>query len=61
MVRELKPERWGSLLFQEKYVNQKEKACDKKHNNNNNNNKPVFVPLFADHDLKVNIIELWER
>jgi hypothetical protein len=25
----LKPERWGSLLVQEKY--QEEKACDKRH------------------------------
>jgi len=37
----LKPERWGSLLVQEKY--QEEKACDKRHsvlyNNNNNNEK----------------------
>jgi len=45
MVRNLKPERWGSLLVQEKYAEQKEKACDKRQNNNNNNNKPVFVPL----------------
>jgi len=28
-VRSLKPERWGSLLVQEKY--QEEKACDKRH------------------------------
>ena len=28
-VRSLKPERWGSLLVQEKY--QEEKTCDKKH------------------------------
>jgi len=27
-VRNLKPERWGSLLIQEKY--QEEKACDKR-------------------------------
>jgi hypothetical protein len=33
----LKPERWGSLLVQEKY--QEEKSCDKINNNNNNNNK----------------------
>jgi len=50
MARNLKPERWGSLLVQEKYAEQKEKACDKRHNNNNNN-KPVFLPLCADHDL----------
>ena len=62
MVRNLKPERWCSLLVQEKYVNQKEKACVKRqNNNNNNNNKPVFVLLSADHDLKVKIIEFWER
>jgi hypothetical protein len=65
MVRNLNPEQWGSLLVQEKYVNQKEKVCDKKQNNNNNNNnnsnKPVFVPLSADHDFKVKIIEFWER
>jgi len=59
MVRNLNPERWGSPLVQEKYVNQKYKARDKKHNNNNNN--PVFIPLSADHDLKVRIIEFWER
>jgi hypothetical protein len=35
-VRNLKPERWGSPLVQEKY--QREKACDKINNNNNNNN-----------------------
>jgi len=29
-VWSLKPERWGSLLVQEKY--QGEKACDKRHN-----------------------------
>jgi hypothetical protein len=41
----LKPERWGSLLVQEKY--QEEKACDKRHpydNNNNNNNKEILQP-----------------
>jgi hypothetical protein len=32
----LKPERWGSLLVQETY--QEEKACDKRHTHNNNNN-----------------------
>jgi hypothetical protein len=32
----LKPERWGSLLVQETY--QEEKACDKRHTRNNNNN-----------------------
>jgi hypothetical protein len=32
----LKPGRWGSPLFQEKY--QEENACDNRHNNNNNNN-----------------------
>jgi hypothetical protein len=31
----LKPERWGSLLVQETY--QEEKACDKRHTHNNNN------------------------
>ena len=63
MVRNLNPERWGSLLVQEKYVNQKEKACDKKqnNNNNNNNNEPIFVPLSVDHYLTVKIIEFWER
>jgi hypothetical protein len=35
-VWSLKPERWGSLLVQENY--QEERACDKRHNNNNNNN-----------------------
>jgi hypothetical protein len=33
----LKPERWGSPLFQEKKY-QEEKACDKRQQNNNNNN-----------------------
>jgi hypothetical protein len=33
----LKPERWGSLLVQEKY--REEKACDKRqHNNTNDDN-----------------------
>jgi hypothetical protein len=35
-VWSLKPERWGSLLVQEKY--REGKACDKRNNNNNNNN-----------------------
>jgi hypothetical protein len=53
----LKPERWGSLLVQEKY--QEEKACDKRHpyrikkknNTNNNNNK-----LEISYEVKVTIL-----
>jgi hypothetical protein len=44
----LKLERWGSILVQEKY--QQEKACDKKHpynNNNNNNNNNNKHKLFT--------------
>jgi hypothetical protein len=65
-VWNLKSERWGSALVQEKY--QEEKACDKRqqqqHNNNNNNhgyswyyychyhfNDWLVNPTFADPDI----------
>jgi hypothetical protein len=53
-VWSLKPERWASLLVQEKY--QEEKACDtkqqqyQKQRNNTNNNKPVVNIVFARSD-----------
>ena len=44
-VWNLKPERWGSPLFEDK--NQEEKAYDKRQNNNNNNNNNNNTPLRA--------------
>ena len=43
-VLSLKPERWGPLMVQENY--QDEKACDKRYNNNNNNNNNNNLSLF---------------
>jgi hypothetical protein len=48
----LKPERWGSLLVQEKY--QEENACDKRHNNNNNNNKVYSLEREMQNRMKYN-------
>jgi predicted Fe-S protein YdhL (DUF1289 family) len=44
-VWSLKPERWGSLLVQENY--QEEKACDKRYNNNTNNKINIFEKSSA--------------
>jgi hypothetical protein len=45
----LKPERWGSLLVQEKY--HEEKACDKRDNNNNNNNNIIHIE-YCTHTME---------
>jgi hypothetical protein len=49
-VWNLKLVRWRSLLFQEKY--REEKACDKRHqqqnNNNNNNNNNITTTTTLD-------------
>jgi hypothetical protein len=42
-VWNLKPERWGSPLVQEKY--QGEQACDRRQQHNNNNNNNLIIPI----------------
>jgi hypothetical protein len=59
----LKPERWGSLLVQETY--QEEKACDKRHtynnNNNNNNNNKTTKILQTGKDSKCLLCHQFEE
>jgi hypothetical protein len=54
-VGNLKPERWGSSLVQEKYLG--EKACEKRHyinNNNNNNNNNISTDQNQEkHVMKI--------
>ena len=59
-VWSLKPERWGSLLVQEKYQEEMpvtETAIS--YNNNNNNNNNIFPTFSSTFIVDINFITLW--